>query len=521
MEETAGKRCLRLAQCHSGAVAGVRARAVEIEVCASSGSPQFAIVGLPDTAVKEAKDRVSTAIANSGFARPEMNITVNLAPADVRKEGPIYDLPIAVSLLAAADKVKCPDLADWGMVGELALSGGVRRVRGVLPIVLEMRRIGMKGVLVPVENADEAAVVNGISVYPVRTLREALDFLQGDITLMPKFTDLSRLVLAGRDTGDDFADVKGQAFAKKAIEVAVAGGHNLMMIGAPGCGKSMLAKRIPSILPPLSVEEALEVTRIHSVAGVLKPGEPLVVHRPFRAPHHTASAAGLLGGGSHPQPGEVSLAHRGVLFLDEMPEFSRNSLEVLRQPLEDGHVAISRVACTCDYPSRFMLVAAMNPCPCGYFGDERHQCRCSHSKRMEYRNRVSGPLLDRIDIQIEVTPVSYADLAELPSGEPSASIRERVIRARAIQSARFADDPEVFCNADMRPRDIARYCKLDRNAQQILRSRLEQLDLSARAYDRVLKVARTIADLEGHDAVMDDDINTAAGWRALDRNYWI
>ena len=513
--------CLKLATCYSGAVAGVRARAVEIEVCASSGAPQFAIVGLPDTAVKEAKDRVSTAIANSGFARPEMNITVNLAPADVRKEGPIYDLPIAVCLLAAADRVRCPGLSDWGMVGELALSGEVRRVRGVLPIVMEMRRIGKKGVLVPVENAEEAAVVNGISVYPVRTLREALEFLQGNEAIAPVFADLARLVLAGRDTGDDFADVKGQGFAKRAIEVAVAGGHNLMMIGSPGCGKTMLARRIPSILPPLSVEEALEVTRIHSVAGVLKPGEPLVVHRPFRSPHHTASSAGLLGGGAHPQPGEVSLAHRGVLFLDEMPEFSRNALEVLRQPLEEGHVAISRVAATCDYPSRFMLVAAMNPCPCGYFGDERHKCRCSRTKRLEYRNRVSGPLLDRIDIQIEVTPVSYEELAELPAGEPSAAIRERVIRARAVQQARFADDPEVFCNAEMRPRDIARHCRLDRKAQQMLKDRLEQLDLSARAYDRVLKVARTIADLAGHDAVTDDDVNTAAGWRALDRNYWI
>ena len=513
--------CLKLATCYSGAVAGVRARAVEIEVCASSGAPQFAIVGLPDTAVKEAKDRVSTAIANSGFARPEMNITVNLAPADVRKEGPIYDLPIAVCLLAAADRVRCPGLSDWGMVGELALSGEVRRVRGVLPIVMEMRRIGKKGVLVPVENAEEAAVVNGISVYPVRTLREALEFLQGNEAIAPVFADLARLVLAGRDTGDDFADVKGQGFAKQAIEVAVAGGHNLMMIGSPGCGKTMLARRIPSILPPLSVEEALEVTRIHSVAGVLKPGEPLVVHRPFRSPHHTASSAGLLGGGAHPQPGEVSLAHRGVLFLDEMPEFSRNALEVLRQPLEEGHVAISRVAATCDYPSRFMLVAAMNPCPCGYFGDERHKCRCSRTKRLEYRNRVSGPLLDRIDIQIEVTPVSYEELAELPAGEPSAAIRERVIRARAVQQARFADDPEVFCNAEMRPRDIARHCRLDRKAQQMLKDRLEQLDLSARAYDRVLKVARTIADLAGHDAVTDDDVNTAAGWRALDRNYWI
>jgi len=512
---------IKLAKCYSGAVTGVRARTVEIEVCASNGSPQFAIVGLPDTAVKEAKDRVATAISNSGFARPESNITVNLAPADVRKEGPIYDLPIAVCLLAAADKVRCRDLSEWGLVGELALSGEVRRVRGVLPIVMEMRRIGRKGVLVPVENAEEAAVVDGISVYPVRTLHDALEFLQGNMSITPVFTDLSRLVLAARDTGDDFADVKGQDFAKQAIEVAVAGGHNIMMIGSPGCGKTMLAKRIPSILPPLTVGEALEVTRIHSVAGVLRPGEPLVVHRPFRAPHHTASTAGLLGGGTHPQPGEVSLAHRGVLFLDEMPEFSRSALEVLRQPLEDGRVSISRVAGTCDYPSRFMLVASMNPCPCGYFGDERHRCRCSRAKRLEYRNKVSGPLLDRMDIQIEVAPVSYDILSQMPTGEPSARIRERVMRARAVQEARFADDPDVFCNAEMRSRDIARYCRLDGRAQAALRDKLEQLDLSARAYDRVLKVARTVADLRGAESVSDEDVNMAARWRVLDRNYWM
>lgn len=514
------KNCLRLAKCHSGAVCGVGARAVEIEVCASGGVPQFTIVGLPDAAVKEAKDRVSTAIANSGYPQLESCVTVNLAPADVRKEGPLYDLPMAVALLAAAGKANCPDLDEWGLVGELALSGTVRRVRGVLPIVLEMRRIGKKGVLVPTENADEASVVNGISVYPVATLREAVDFLEGKCELRPVFSDLTRLVSAGRDTGDDFADVKGQYTAKRAIEVAVAGGHNILMVGPPGTGKTMLAKRIPSILPPMSVEEALEVTRIHSVAGELKAAQSLVVHRPFRSPHHTASPVGLLGGGTRPVPGEVSLAHRGVLFLDELPEFPRAALEVLRQPLEDGHVGISRAAATCDYPSKFMLVAAMNPCPCGYWGDARHPCRCSSRKRMDYRNRISGPLLDRIDLQIEVAPVTYEELAELPPGESSASIRARVIRAREIQRRRFADDPEVLCNANMRSRDVARYCKLDKEAQRMLRDRLTELDLSARAYDRVLKVARTVADLEGHEAVQVEDVDAAAGWRALDRSYW-
>ena len=494
-----------LAKCHSGAVYGVDAQTVEIEVCASDGAPQFTMVGLPDQAVKEAKDRVSTAIGNSGFKKIESNITVNLAPADVRKEGPIYDLPIAVTLLAATNKVKAPELSDYALAGELALSGDVRRVRGIL---------------VPEENADEASVVDGIDVYPVRSLREAVDFLSGALPLTPVRTDLAACVAANRDSGDDFADVKGQDGAKRAIEVAVAGGHNLLMVGSPGAGKTMLARRIPSILPPLTPEEALEVTRIHSVAGVLKARESLVVRRPFRAPHHTVSDAGLLGGGTHPVPGEVSLAHRGVLFLDEFPEFRRNVLEVMRQPLEDGHVAISRVSAACDFPSRFMLVAAMNPCPCGYSDDPRHSCRCTQRQISAYRAKISGPLLDRIDIQIALPPVPFRDIVDLPYGEPSAAIRARVVAAREIQRRRFAGMQGIHCNADIRSRDLPRFCRLDSAAQEEMRLMLAQLDLSARAYDRVLKVARTIADLAGSECVLSEHVAEASTFRELDRNYW-
>ncbi len=509
-----------LAKCYSGALCGVNARTVEIEVCAASGSIQFTLVGLPDQAVKEAKDRVAAAIGNSGYRKIESNVTVNLAPADVRKEGPIYDLPIAVALLAATAKVECPDLADYALVGELALSGEVRRTQGILPIVLEMRRIGKKGILVPMDNAAEAAIVDGIDVYPVHTLREATDFLAGKLPLEPVKEDLGLLVAAGRDSCDDFSDVKGQDFAKRAIEVAVAGGHNLLMVGSPGAGKTMLARRIPSILPPFTVEEALEVTRIHSVAGELKGERSLVVQRPFRAPHHTVSDIGLLGGGAHPQPGEVSLAHRGVLFLDEFPEFKRSVLEVLRQPLEDGHVSIARAAAACDFPSRFMLVAAMNPCPCGYADDPKHLCRCSQRQIAAYRSKISGPLLDRIDIQIGLPPVACHELMDLPPGEPSKVIRARVIAARERQHARFAGIPGTYCNADMRSRDLARFCRLDAAAQDKMRFILQALDLSARAYDRVLKVARTIADLAGSDEVTDDHVAEACTYRELDRNYW-
>ena len=509
-----------LAKCHSGTVCGVEARTVEIEVCSSDGSPQFTMVGLPDQAVKEAKDRVSTAIGNSGFKKIESNITVNLAPADVRKEGPFYDLPIAVSLLAATGKIHAPDLGDYALAGELALSGEVRRVQGILPIVLEMRRIGKKGMLVPMENAAEASVVDGISVYPVRTLREAVDFLAGTCTLEPVFTDIRTLVDNDRDGGEDFADVKGQECAKRAIEVAVAGGHNLLLIGSPGAGKTMLARRIPSILPPLTPEEALEVTRIHSVAGKLEGGVSLVTRRPFRAPHHTVSDCGLLGGGMHPQPGEVSLAHRGVLFLDEFPEFRRNVLEVMRQPLEDGHVAIARAAAACDFPSRFMLVAAMNPCPCGYADDPTHVCRCSQRQIAAYRGKISGPLLDRIDIQLPLPPVPLSELLDAPRGEPSSAIRARVVAARERQAARFAGLPGVHCNADMRARDLADFCRLDRAGQDRMRGLVQALDLSARAYDRVLKVARTVADLADADDVLDEHVYEASRWRELDRAYW-
>ena len=509
-----------LAKCHSGAVCGVDARTVEIEVCASDGVPQFTMVGLPDQAVKEAKDRVSTAIGNSGFKKIESNITVNLAPADVRKEGPVYDLPIAVTLLVATEKIRSDLLEDYALAGELALSGEVRRIQGILPIVLEMRRIGKRGILVPAENAAEASIVAGIDVHPVHTLREAADFFGGTHAIDPVFSDLESLVTADRDRGDDFADVKGQDMAKRAIEVAVAGGHNLLMIGSPGSGKTMLARRIPSILPPLTPDEALEVTRIHSVAGKLYGGRSLVTRRPFRAPHHTVSDCGLLGGGTHPQPGEVSLAHRGVLFLDEFPEFRRNVLEVMRQPLEDGHVAISRAAAACDFPSRFMLVAAMNPCPCGYADDPRHTCRCSQRQIAAYRGKISGPLLDRIDIQLPLQPVPLNELVDAPRGESSATIRARVVAARARQTARFADTPGVLCNAEMRSRDLARFCRLDAAAQQRMRALILQLDLSARAYDRVLKVARTIADLAGSDVVTEEHVGEASIWRELDRNYW-
>jgi len=510
-----------LAKIYSAAVYGVDAYEVEIEVNASGGHPVIVVVGLPDAAVKESRDRVTTAVSNSGYFWPRGRTTINLAPADIKKEGPSFDLPIALGMIAVSEEIDTSTFEKFSFVGELALDGAVRAVKGVLPVALEARRRGKHALFVPEANAQEAAMVDKIDIYGVQNLRQTFQFLRGEIPLLPARGDLSAFFATHQSYDVDFSDVKGQGHVKRAIEVAVAGGHNILMIGPPGSGKSMLSKRIATIIPPMSLEEAIETTKIHSIAGALDGEKSFVATRPFRSPHHTISDIGLLGGGAFPNPGEVSLAHNGVLFLDELPEFKRSALEVMRQPLEDGKVTISRAAGSLTFPSEFMLVAAMNPCPCGYFGDLKRECRCGPVQVQRYRQRISGPLLDRIDLHIEVPAVEYRDVASERAEEPSSAIRERAVRARERQQKRFAREAKTNCNARMTTRLLKQYCKLDQDSQDLVRVAMNKLNLSARAYDRILKVSRTIADLDDKINISPEHLSEAIQYRTFDRTLWV
>lgn len=509
-----------LVKTYCAAVMGLDAVTITIEISMTRGV-MLHLTGLADTAVKESYDRIKAAVQNNGFKMPVADLTINLSPADIKKEGSGYDLPLAVGILAVNNKIDSSRLSEYMLVGEIGLDGKLQPVRGALPIAIRARKEKFKGLIVPIQNIREAAVVNNLDVYGMESLMDVIQFFNGGKTFEPTKIDTRKEFYEHQyDYELDYADVKGQESVKRALEVAAAGGHNLIMIGPPGSGKSMMAKRLPSILPPLTLAESLETTQIHSVAGKLSKGTSLISQRPFRSPHHSISQVALAGGGTNPQPGEISLAHNGVLFLDELPEFSRSVLEVMRQPLEDRKITISRAKYSVEYPCSVTFLASMNPCPCGFYGDPTHHCVCTPGQIQRYMNKISGPLLDRIDIQCEISPLPFSDISNAQPGEPSAVIRERVIAARKIQEERFAQHKKVYCNAQMTERMIHQYAEPDKDSLDMLRLAMERLSLSARAYNRILKVARTIADLDKSEKVLSQHIAEAIGYRNLDRGDW-